>query len=29
MSLSLSWTYDKDRISLLVKFGLKIIILFK
>ena len=29
MSLSLSWTYQGDKVSLLVKFELKIIILFK
>ena len=29
MSLSLSWTYQRDRVSLLVKFELKKIILFK
>ena len=29
MSLSLSWTYQRDKVSLLVKFELKIIILFK
>ena len=29
MSLSLSWTYYRNRISPLIKFGLKIIILFK
>ena len=29
MSLSLSWTYQRDRVSLLDKFELKKIILFK
>ena len=29
MSLSLSWTYPRDRVSLLVKFELKKLILFK
>ena len=29
MSLSLSWTYQKDKVLFLIKFELKIIILFK
>ena len=29
MSLNLSWTYQRDRVSFLIKFVLKIIILFK